>query len=119
MEEISNRCKEIEQRVKALIDRKKDQKEQRNPNLPSINLKQQQQQPHYNKYIYQRPASRERELSRNKSIELARQESSLSQRQQASKKSIERPSSRDRLASLERNHSKDSGRRAGVIRYKY
>jgi hypothetical protein len=56
MEEISNRCKVIEERVRALIDKKKEQKEQRNPNLPNINPKQQP----YVKYNYQRPVSRER-----------------------------------------------------------
>ena len=117
MQQISNRCKEIEQRVRALIDKKKEQqKEQRNPNLPVINGKQQP----YIKYNYQRPSSRERDLSRNKSIELARQQSSI-QRQNSSKRSLERPASRERLASLERNHSKDSERRraAGLMRYKF
>jgi hypothetical protein len=112
MEEISNRCREIEERVRALIDKKKQQKEQLNPNLPNI------KQP-YIKYNYQRPVSRERELSRNKSIEIARQESSLSQKQQqASKKSFDRPPSRERIGSIERNHSKESERRRnGLFRY--
>ena len=102
------------------MDRKREQKdkekEQRNPNLPVIR----QPQVKEIKYNYQRPVSRDREdrYSRNKSIELARQESSAS-KQADSKKSLERPPSRDRLASLERGNSRDSGRRAGVIRYGY
>ena len=87
------------------MDKKKEPKEQRNPNLPSI------KQP-YVKYNYQRPSSRERVYSRNKSIELARQDSSLSQKQNSSsKRSFERQPSRERIASLERNRSKDSERR--------
>lgn len=109
MEEISHRCREIEERVRALIDKKKVQKEQVNPNLPNL------KQP-YVKYNYQRPISREKSLSRNKSIELARQESSASKRGEVSKRSIpERPQSRDRLASLERNRSKESERRRNAI----
>ena len=110
MEEISNRCREIEARVKALMDKKKQQKEQVNPNLP--NIKQ-----HYVKYNYQRPSSRERELSRNKSIELARKDDSVGQNQPPIKRSYERPSSRERLASLERKNSKDSAKGRYGARY--
>lgn len=65
MEDIKNRCKDIEERVKLLLDRKKEQKEQRNPNLPVIRQEASKiRDPRY----YQRQPSRERELSRNKSI---------------------------------------------------
>lgn len=36
MDDISNRCKAIEDKVKDLIERKRDLKEQRSPNLPII-----------------------------------------------------------------------------------
>lgn len=65
MEDIKNRCKDIEERVKLLLDRKKEQKEQRNPNLPVIRQEVNKiRDPRY----FQRQPSRERELSRNKSI---------------------------------------------------
>lgn len=94
------------------MERKRDEKEQLNPNLPVI--KQPSRDLKYNYNNYQRPVSRERELSRNKSIELARQESVNSNKPEP--KRIDRPSSRERLASLERASSKE-GRRNGAIRY--
>lgn len=34
MDDISNRCREIEERVKNLMDKRKEGQEQRNPNIP-------------------------------------------------------------------------------------
>ena len=65
MEDISNRCRQIEERVKNLMDKKREDKEQRNPNVPyQVDRK----------YVVERKVSRERDnsihsnRSRNNSI---------------------------------------------------
>ena len=135
MEEISNRCKEIENRMKLIMEKKKDMKEQRSPNLPSIqqgNIKEQQQP---NRYNYQRPSSRDqRDLSRNRSIEVARRDYgsnksievakndsyNSNRSRQDSKRSLDRPVSRERIGSFDRGRSRESERRRyGVVRHNY
>lgn len=80
-EDITNRCKQIEERVKNLMQRKKDLKEQRNPNLPSLVRPIEKIQLRYINYL--RPSSREKEerpISRNKSIEFQKNDSINSER---------------------------------------